>query len=466
MRLSDLVAAAVAAVRVGSVDPEVESIAYDSRSVVAGALFCCIKGERADGHDHAGDAWRRGAVALLVDHELDLDVAQIVVSDTRQAMALLASTFENHPSDALCVIGVTGTNGKTTTVTMLAEIFRAAGRRAGLIGTLTGERTTPEAPDLQRQLAEFLRTGNDTVAMEVTSHGLAQHRVDGTTFAVGVFTNLSRDHLDFHETMAAYFAAKARLFEPGRVRHAVINVDDPYGQLLADTATVPVTPYSMVDAGDLVVGAKASTFVWRGERLDVPVGGRFNVSNALAAATTASVVGVEPSVIANGLRQATTVPGRFETVSGEHDITVVVDYAHTPDGLDQVLSAAREISGQHRVLVVFGCGGDRDATKRPAMGEVAARLADVAIITSDNPRSEDPGAIISAVKGGVPVASRARVVVEPERRAAIALAIDEARRGDVIVIAGKGHETTQTIGTKVLPFDDRAVARELLEAHR
>jgi len=468
VRLSEVVAAAglAPAGRAGDGDPEVTTIAQDSRHVPPGALFCCVRGDRADGHRFAPDAVAAGAVALVVERPLDLGVPQVVVGAVRPAMALLADALHGHPSRALTVVGVTGTNGKTTTVSLLGSVFSTAGWSSGVIGTLTGARTTPEAPELQAALAAMRDRGVRAVAMEVTSHALAQHRVDGVRFAVGVFTNLSRDHLDFHATMEAYFAAKASLFEVGRVAHAVVNLDDPHGRLLADTVGVPVTGFSLADAPDLVVGARVSRFRWRSTEVVLPLGGRFNVSNALAAATAASVLGIDADVIARGLASAAPVPGRFELVDAGQPFSVVVDYAHTPDGLDQVLKAARELAADHQVLVVFGCGGDRDATKRPAMGEVAARLADVAVITSDNPRSEDPGAIISAVKRGVPGTAGARVLVEPDRRAAIGLALAEAHRGDVVVIAGKGHETTQTIGDRAVAFDDRVVARELLGGAR
>jgi UDP-N-acetylmuramoyl-L-alanyl-D-glutamate--2,6-diaminopimelate ligase len=464
VRLSTLVTAAGLRLsdRVGD-DPDVVVIEHRSTEVVPGALFCCVRGERVDGHEFAQDAIAAGAVALAVERRLPFDIAQIVVNDTRVAMAPLASAIYGHPSRAMTMVGVTGTNGKTTTVALLASIFAANGWSAATIGTLTGPRTTPEAPELQRLLARFRDEGANAVAMEVTSHGLAQHRVDAITFAVGVFTNLSRDHLDYHGTMEAYFAAKASLFEPGRVQHGVVNLDNPHGRLLADTVTVPVTGFSLGDLSELRVGASHSTFRWHDVDVEINLGGRFNVTNALGAATAAAVLGIEPQVIAAGLRAAAPVPGRFESVDAGQPFSLVVDYAHTPDGLVQVLSAARDVAVGARVLVVFGCGGDRDATKRPAMGQAAAELADLAVITSDNPRSEDPDAIIAAVRSGIASPSRARVLIEPDRRRAIGLAIAEAEPGDVVVVAGKGHESTQTIGDQVRPFDDRVVARELLE---
>ncbi|HTN81229.1 MAG TPA: UDP-N-acetylmuramoyl-L-alanyl-D-glutamate--2,6-diaminopimelate ligase [Acidimicrobiales bacterium] len=438
---------------------EVTSIAYDSRAVQPGALYVCVPGHVADGHDFAAAAVERGAVALIVEHELPIAVPQVVVDDARVAMALASAAFNGHPSSALTVVGVTGTNGKTTTVHFLEAIFRAHGWAVGVIGTLTGARTTPEAPDLQRQLAAWRDAGVDAVAMEVSSHALVLHRVDGTRFAVAVFTNLSRDHLDFHGTMERYFEAKARLFTPSFADRAVVNAEDPHGRLLLDAAQIPTVPYSIADVSDLRLAPSKSTFTWRGEHVRVPIGGRHNVVNALAAATAAAELGVAVPAISVGIGNAGPVPGRFEPIEEGQPFSVVVDYAHTPDGLERVLEAAREVAAGHRVVLVFGAGGDRDRTKRPAMGAAAGTGADVAILTSDNPRSEDPAAIIAEVARGAPADA---LVIEADRRRAIARAFATARPGDVVVIAGKGHESTQTIGDQVLPFDDRVVAREEL----
>jgi UDP-N-acetylmuramoyl-L-alanyl-D-glutamate--2,6-diaminopimelate ligase len=363
----------------------------------------------------------------------------------------------------LAVVGVTGTNGKTTTTHLLAAALRADGRSTEVVGTLSGPRTTPEAPELQARLAALADGGTAAVSMEVSSHALVQHRVDATWFEVGVFTNLSQEHLDFHGTLDEYFAAKASLFSPDRVGVAVVNADDPWGRRLLDAVSIPTRPFTLADAADLDVGPVSSTFRWEGEPVELHLGGTFNVANALAAASAARELGAAPTAIAAGLSSVASVPGRFETVDAGQPFTVVVDYAHTPASLEQVLLAARHAAatGEGRVLLVFGCGGDRDTAKRPAMGEVATRLADLAVLTSDNPRSEDPGAIIEAVRKGV---RRPEVlVVEPDRRAAIALALDGAGPGDVVVVAGKGHETTQVTGTSVEPFDDRAVVRAELE---
>jgi len=453
--------------RVGSVAVDdattmVTGIAYDSRRVGAGELFCCVPGALADGHEFAGAAYEAGASALLVDHELDIGVTQLVVDDVRAAMAPLAAAFHHHPSRSMIVVGVTGTNGKTTTTALLASIFEANGWHSGLVGTLTGAKTTPEAPDLQAQLASFRDDGCQAVAVEVSSHALAQHRVDATHFALAVFTNLTQDHLDFHATMERYFAAKARLFEADLSERGVINVDDPHGSLLASAVSIPVTTFSIDDALELNVSATACSFRWHGHTVRVPLGGRFNAANALAAATAAHVLGIDDDVIVSGLERVAPVPGRFESVDAGQSFAVVVDYAHTPDGLAKVLSAARDGAGDGRVLVVFGCGGDRDAAKRPIMGRIAAAGADVVVITSDNPRREDPAAIISAVRSGILNDGSAIVVTEADRRTAIAIAIGHAAAGDVVVIAGKGHEPYQEVGDTRLPFDDRAVARQLL----
>jgi UDP-N-acetylmuramoyl-L-alanyl-D-glutamate--2,6-diaminopimelate ligase len=443
--------------------PAIRSVTHDSRRVSPGALFCCVRGATVDGHAFAQRAVDAGAAALVVETlpHLRAPVPHVVVPDSRVALAWLSAAFHGYPSRRLTAVGVTGTNGKTTTAHLLAAILRAQGP-VGVMGTLDGGFTTPEAPVLQERLRGFADDGCVSAVMEVSSHSLALHRVDGTRFAAAVFTNLGRDHLDLHGTMEQYFAAKARLFTVALAERGVTNVDDVHGRLLLDAADIPMTTYGLADAADLVVTPTSLAFTWRGARLAVPIGGDFNVSNVLAAATTAHVLGMEPDDIGAALAVATPVPGRFEPVDAGQDFAVVVDYAHTPDGLAKVLQAARA-AASGRVLVVFGAGGDRDREKRPEMGAVVARGADVAVVTSDNPRSEDPLAIITSICSGMVGDYRATVIVEPDRRAAIAAAFREARPGDVVVIAGKGHETTQTLGTHVVPFDDRHVARELLE---
>lgn len=439
---------------------EITAVVSSSRAALPGALFVAVSGARADGHDFVADAVAAGAVAVLGERRVDVDVPQVIVPDTRTVVGPVSAAFHGVPSARLAVVGVTGTNGKTTTVHLLQAVLRHVGRPTGMIGTLTGTRTTPEATDLQADLAERVAAGEQVVAMEVSSHSLAMHRVDGTRFAVAVFTNLSRDHLDFHRNMEAYFSAKARLFEPAFSEQAAVNLDDPHGRLLRDAAVVPTTGFGLDEVGRLELEVTRSRFRWRGEAVELGLGGRFNVANALAAATAASLLGVADADIAAGLGAAAPVPGRFEVVDGGQPFAVVVDYAHTPDGLEQVLAAARAVAGVARVLVVFGCGGERDATKRPAMGRVAVAGADRVVLTSDNPRGEDPDAIMSAVRQGM--GQTATLAVERDRRRAIALALGAARPGDVVVLAGKGHEVTQVFADRVEDFDDRQVAREEL----
>jgi UDP-N-acetylmuramoyl-L-alanyl-D-glutamate--2,6-diaminopimelate ligase len=459
----------------GPTEVDVTHIDHDSRRVGTGSLFCCVPGARVDGHRFAGAAVAAGAPALLVERPVEAAGAtQVVVADVRRAMALAAAELAGHPSRQVAVIGVTGTNGKTTTTWMLRSVFEHAGRPCAVLGTLRapgatgGPPTTPDAPELQRWLADRRDEGIAAVAMEVSSHALAAHRVDGTRFAAAVFTNLTPDHLDFHGSMEAYFDAKTRLFTSDLADQGVVNLDDPYGRRLHLTAGIPVTGYSLTDARDLQVTGTGSTFGWRDQQVRLGLGARFNVANALAAAETALALGIDEATIAAGLSRPLAVPGRFEAVDEGQPFRVIVDYAHTPDGLEQVLAAARElVAGGGRVHVVFGCGGDRDATKRPVMGEVAARLADRVVLTADNSRREETRAIIAAVREGTIHATDAivrDVVVEPDRDAAIATALADAAPGDLVVIAGKGHETTQTIGDIVTAFDDREVARRHLRA--
>ena len=472
MRLDALLDDASLPVRpevVGDTAVEVTSITQDSRAVEPGAVFCCVAGARVDGHDLAAAAVAAGAVAVLAERRIDPapGVAQLLVPAVRPAIGPLASSLHGHPSRQLTVVGVTGTNGKTTTAHLLRSVFEANGQRADVIGTLTSAPgappTTPDAPDLQAFLAAKRDAGTEVVAMEVSSHGLAMHRVDGTRFAAAAFTNLSQDHLDVHGTMEAYFAAKARLFDEAFTDLAVVGIDDPYGRLLLDAATVRTVGWSTAEATDVRLGPDESTFRWRGVEVRLPLAGRFNVANALCAAAVAAELGIPVDVIAGGLAAAPLVRGRFEPVACGQPFGVVVDYAHTPDGLEQVLASAREIVGGGAVIVVFGAGGERDPLKRPRMGEVAARLADRVVVTSDNPRGEDPAAIIDAIVGGMPKGDGGDVaVIEPDRRAAIGLAVDAAEPGDIVVIAGKGHETTQTFADAVIDFDDVDVAREAL----
>ena len=481
---------------------EIASVTHDSRAVGPGDLFCCVPGSTADGHDHAPAAVAAGAAALLVERPLGLAVAEVQVVSVRAAMGPVAANAWDRPSSKLAVLGVTGTNGKTTTTYLLEAIARAAGIRPGLIGTIgaridgepiPGERTTPEAIELQALLARMVDAGVGLAAIEVSSHALVMHRVDGTRFAATCFTNLSHDHLDFHADLEDYFEAKALLFDPARTDAVATNLDDPHGAEIArraGAAGLSVLGFGL-EAPGAPVRAEALDARADGNRFrlvspygsaDVvsPLVGPFNVSNALAAAATALAAGLDVAPVAAGLSAPVVVPGRMERIEAGQPFPVLVDYAHTPDGLEKVLRAARPLvgargmggvppteaagaaKGSGRLVVVFGCGGDRDRAKRPAMGKVAAGLADVVLVTSDNPRSEDPMAIIAEVVAGVP--SGVDPIVEPDRRKAIALALARAGRdaGDVVVVAGKGHESGQTAGGVTVPFDDRDVAREEL----
>lgn len=446
-----------------SMDLEIQDVSFDSRRVAVGSLFCCVPGVNDDGHLHAQEAVDAGAVALIVDHLVDVDVDQLVVPDVRVAMARASAACFGNPADELSVIGITGTNGKTTTTWMLRNIFEAAERKVEVLGTLSGARTTPESPDLQRLLARWRDENVEVVAMEVSSHAIDLHRVDSVKFDVAVFTNLSRDHLDYHGSMEGYFETKARLFESSRCDRAVVNLDSPYGRLLADVSDVPTDGYSLDEVDGLELSVEGSGFTWAGHRISLSLGGIFNVSNALAAAHAARVLGVDDATIAAGLSIPLVVDGRFERVEAGQPFPVIVDYAHTPDGLEQLLVAADELV-EGRIIVVFGCGGDRDPSKRPMMGEVAARCADVVIVTADNSRSEPTDEILESITSGIDRAGSARaasVIVEPDRRAAIALALRSAMDNDIVLLAGKGHETVQIIGDTISEFDDRVVAAQV-----
>lgn len=444
--------------------PEISSVTHDSRAVTPGALFCCVPGSRVDAHDLVPDAVAAGAAAVLAERPVDTTVPVVQVPSVREALGPVAAAFWGHPSSSLAVLGVTGTSGKTTTTHLLGSLLTSAGWPTTVLGTLSGPRTTPEAPELQAALAEARDVGRRAVAMEVSSHALVMGRVRATRFAVAVFTNLSHDHLDFHRDMDDYFEAKAQLFTPEYSAAAVVNLDDPRGQELARRAAVPTEGFRLTDAVDLVVGPQRSTFRWRGHPVALGLGGRFNVANALAAATAAAALGVSAAEVASGLSQAPSVPGRFQPLDAGQPFAVVVDYAHKPGALADALAAARESVGSGRVVVVIGAGGDRDATKRPEMGEVAGRLADLVVLTSDNPRSEDPLAIIDDLRRGM--AHAASVVAEPDRSRAIHTALAAAAAGDIVVIAGKGHESVQEVAGVVTPFDDREVARRALDALR
>jgi UDP-N-acetylmuramoyl-L-alanyl-D-glutamate--2,6-diaminopimelate ligase len=443
---------------------EIATCTHDSRRVTAGSLFACVPGDKMDGHQFAQSAVDAGASALLVDHFVQTipAVPQLIVPNVRAALGHVAAAVHAYPAESLVMVGITGTNGKTSTAHMLADILNAAGHKTEVIGTLTQTRTTPEATDVHERLAQFVADGVTHVVMEVTSHALVLDRVAGVHFAIAVFTNLSQDHLDFHESMEAYFRAKARLFTPELADRGVVNVDDPQGRLLLDAALIPTTTFSFQQAANLVTGT-TSTFQLRGANVVLNVGGRFSVANALAAAQAAHLLGIDDETVAAGLA-VSHIPGRFESVVAGQPFSIIVDYAHTPDGLERVLESARSIAAPAgRLITVFGCGGDRDRGKRPIMGEVAQRRSDVAIVTSDNPRSENPGEIIEEVLAGMNRADAAKTILPIEdRRAAIAEAIRIAAAGDVVVIAGKGHEQGQDINGLVSPFDDRVVAADLV----
>jgi UDP-N-acetylmuramoyl-L-alanyl-D-glutamate--2,6-diaminopimelate ligase len=450
MQLERLIAALAPTDVVGGAALEIRELAYDAGEVPAGSLFFCIPGARVDGHDLAADAVRAGAAALVVERTLDLDVPQLVVPSVRTAMPRAAVEFFGDPTASLPVVGITGTNGKTTTAYLLWSILDAAGERPGLLTNVerrVGDDVravglnTPESIDLQRLFREMLDAGNRACVMEATSMASVKGRLDGTRFAALVFTNLTQDHLDFHGTMDDYFEAKRRLFT--QTSRAVVNVDDEYGARLAAEIPDALTFRTDDDLGDVRLKLR----------------GRFNVENALAAAAAARALGIDDAVIKRGLEAVERVPGRFDAVDEGQPFTVLVDYAHTPGALEAALESARELA-RGRVICVFGAGGDRDRDKRPLMGQVVLELADVALVTSDNPRSEDPAAIAADVVDGLDLD------VELDRRRAIGRALEQAREGDVVLIAGKGHEQGQEIAGEKLPFDDGEVAREALRRLR
>jgi UDP-N-acetylmuramoyl-L-alanyl-D-glutamate--2,6-diaminopimelate ligase len=495
MTLRDLLAGArLEPPRPPADDIEIEALAYRSESVTKGALFFCVRGFTADGHDFAPDAVARGAAALVAERPLGLGVPEVIVDDVRTSMAPIAASFYGHPTGELRVVGVTGTNGKTTTSFLIRHLLERAGIQAGLLGTIWSviggrqrevERTTPEAIDLQRTFREMRESGDEACVMEVSSHALELHRADAIEFDCAVFTNLTQDHLDFHGTLAEYFGSKRRLFVPhgDLPPHVpIVNVDDEWGARLAQELDegghgAPVT-FAVERDADLRAtavrsSASGSRFTCIADDSSTPVAlplpGLFNVYNALGALAAATALGVGHADAAESLASAPSVPGRFEPVAEGQRFTVLVDYAHTPDSLENVLEASRELLGQTgggKLICVFGAGGDRDRAKRPLMGEAARRLSDVVIVTSDNPRSEAPEAIIAAiVEGAERAGGESSLEVEPDRRGAIERAVGLAADGDLVVIAGKGHEQGQEFeeGRKI-PFDDREVAREALRA--
>lgn len=488
----------------GQGDPEIRGISYDSRSVRPGDLFVPWRGGRryGDGHRFIPDAVARGAAAVVAEHGAAGDlppvpdaVPLIMVNDSRQALARLAASFHGLPSRRLRLIGVTGTNGKTTTTHLIRDLLEAAGRRSGLIGTVRyivgdvvrdADRTTPQAPDIQGMLAEMTAAGLDAAVMEVTSIALVQERVTGCEFDLGIFTNLTQDHLDDHGSMDAYAAAKRRLFtmlgrgplggEPAKAgpKAAIINADDAYAEFMAAASPVPVITFGLERPADfraeaVRIGPRGTSFLLRAggatHEVQMPLMGRFNVYNALAALAAAHAEGIEIEAAVEALAHAAPVPGRLERVEAGQPFPVIVDYAHTPDSLENLLLTARDFT-PGRLIAVFGCGGDRDPGKRPLMGQIAARLADYVIITSDNPRTEDPAGILADIEAGIAGGEyrdrpREHVV---DRREAIGRAVAMARPGDAVVIAGKGHETYQIFRDRTVPFDDRQVAAEALRS--
>lgn len=495
MRLSEILAGLPGAKVKGPTTLEIAGVEHDSRRVAPGFLFVCIRGFTRDGHAFIADAASRGAVAVLVEQDpqavaVPAGLTLIRVQDSRASLAAVAARFFKYPSRSLRLVGVTGTNGKTTTAYLVERILTAAGRPCGLLGTIEyrlggtifpGERTTPESSDLQRFLARMRELGAWAAAMEVSSHALVLHRVDECEFDVGVFTNLTQDHLDFHGTMERYAQAKAILFrrlgagrtKPGEAA-AVLNADDPWTPFMAQDTTARVIRFGIESPAEVRVSARSLTLAgirataetpWGPLEIVSPLVGQHNLSNILGAAAACLHLGVDPAGVSAGIAQLSAVPGRFEKVEAGQPFGVAVDYAHTPDALERVLRFARQFA-TGRVIALFGCGGDRDRSKRPLMGEAAARLADFVIVTSDNPRSEDPLAIIAEIELGVKkvCAGAEGHATIPDRREAIGAALAHAHEGDLVVIAGKGHEAYQILGNRTIPFDDRVVAREALAA--
>ncbi|SDF07278.1 UDP-N-acetylmuramoyl-L-alanyl-D-glutamate--2,6-diaminopimelate ligase [Sporolituus thermophilus] len=478
----------------GDINLTITAVTYDSRQAKPGSLFICLTGSKVDGHDYIAQARAGGAVAVLVEKEVNVEpgITVIKVPDTRAAMQAITPFFFDYPSQKLRVIGVTGTNGKTTTTHLIRSILMQAGYKVGLIGTihtLIGDRTlpvkntTPDVVDLQGLLAEMVAAGVDYAVMEVSSHALALNRTAGCEFDVGVFTNITRDHLDFHVTFENYIDAKAELFrligKPDNVKtgkSAVINTDDPAANHMLREVTYHAITYGVQDKADVTArniniradGAKFEAVTAKGIiPLALQITGLFNVYNVLAAIGVALAEGIEPDVIKTALEAFRSVPGRFEIVDVGQPFTVIVDYAHTPDGLENILKTARQFA-QRRIIAVFGCGGDRDRTKRPIMGRLAAEYADVVVATSDNPRTEDPVAILKeievGIREGIKPGKNYEVIVD--RRQAIARALNLAEPQDIVIIAGKGHETYQILKDKTIPFDDREVAREIIREMR
>lgn len=467
----------------GDLDVDIDEIYYDSRQVTPNSLFFCIEGFKFDGHNFAVDAVNRGARVLVVEKDVPVvgNVTKIFVEDSRLAMALMSANFFGKPANEMHMIGVTGTNGKTTITYLMKSILEKAGLKVGLIGTITNmignriissERTTPESLDLQQLLAHMRTEGVDVVVMEVSSHSLSLKRVAGCNFDIGIFTNLSQEHLDFHGTMENYRTAKAELFRYSRV--SIINVDDEHGKIIAQNIDGNVISYG-ISNGDCRVYARDIDITHRGVsfsmhlpsdklRIDLNIPGIFSVYNALAAGAAAYVLDIDVEPIKAGLEGIYGVPGRFELLDTDTDYSVIIDYAHTPDGLENILETAKSIT-ENRLITLFGCGGDRDKDKRSIMGEVAGKYSDICIITSDNPRTESPMSIIDDIIPGVKKTECPYVIIE-DRRKAIGFALNEAKKGDVIILAGKGHENYQILKDRTIHFDERKVVAELLRKEK
>jgi len=492
MKLKDLLAEAGAIEPLNCPDVEVSSVAYDSRQAAEGSLFVAIRGEKTDGNEYVPDAVKRGA-RVIVSELASPDpvpaganatppVAWIRVADARKALAAIAANYYSRPADKLQLVGITGTNGKTTTSFLIHSILRAAGHGTGLFGTIeyrtpirdrAATTTTPESLELQSFLEEIVQGGGTHAVLEASSHALALHRLWGCRFAAAVFTNLTRDHLDFHKTMEEYFAAKRGLFAgtgAGRAAAGIVNVDDPYGRQLCDVAAETIT-YGLAAGAQVTTRKFSPAFSGLEFAAETPWGkievrsslvGRINVYNLLAAIAASLALGISSEAIEKGICRLKSVPGRFQTIDAGQRFLVIVDYAHTDDALRNLLATARELHPTGRIITLFGCGGERDRAKRPLMGEAAGRMSDIVVLSSDNPRSEDPLCIINDALVGLQ-RTAAKVLVEPDRGRAIEMALDEASPGDMVLIAGKGHETTQVLKDRTLDFDDREMARRALQ---
>ncbi len=484
MKLTELLEGVDHEIISGDRDMEISGVQFDSRKVTPGSLFVCIAGFKTDGHLYVAEAISKGAAAVLVEEIVDVPagVVKIKTSNSRQALAVLARNYYGKPDCVLRVIGVTGTNGKTTTTHLVKAILEEAGQKTAILGTLYARigkiemdlgRTTPEALEIEEFMSLCCREKAKYLVMEVSSHALDLHRVDEIQFDTAVYTNLTQDHLDYHKDMEHYLESKLKLFRRLDSQHSnsIINVDDPYAECFLEAAkgqhlTYGVDKWADVQAIDLTFDLKGSSFKlkYQGESLSINMHliGRFSVYNALAAIACGLAEGVEMKVIKKAIEKVKGVPGRFEKVPSKHDFTVIVDYAHTPDGLENILKTSRQIV-ENRLITVFGCGGDRDRSKRPLMGEIAARYSDFCVVTSDNPRSEEAEAIIADIVPGLDRVKNSRYAIIVDRRMAIRHAINCGKKGDIIIIAGKGHENYQLVKDKVLEFDDRKVAAEFLK---